>query len=100
MLEILDTLPPAVMLVLSLLLLVWLVLLLLVPFMIEGIRGATRKTYLETQELNKKLDRLIQLLEEQNRGGVPPHLDTLYSPDLDLRAPETRGVRREPKILD
>jgi hypothetical protein len=99
MLEILDTLPPAVMLVLTLLLLVWLVLLLLVPFMIEGIRGATRKTYLETQELNKKLDRLILLLEEQNRGG-PPRLDTLYSPDLDLRAPDARSVRREPTISD
>lgn len=100
MLEILDTLPPAVMLVLTLLLLVWLVLLLLVPFMIEGIRGATRKTYLEMQELNKKLDRLILLLEEQNRGGMPSRVDTLYAPDLDVRSPEARGVRREPTILD
>ena len=66
--EILDSLPPAVTLVLSLLLLAWLVLLLLVPFMIESIRTSTRKSYFELVELNKKLDRLIVLLAERDAG--------------------------------
>ena len=55
--EILDNLPPAVMLVLALLLVVWLVLLLLVPFMIESIRGWTRKSHAELEQLNKKIGR-------------------------------------------
>lgn len=99
MLEILDTLPPAVMLVLTLILLVWLVLLLLVPFMIEGIRGATRKTYLESQEINRKLDRLITLLDEQSRGAAP-RIDTLYAPELEPRGPDIRAARKEPTISD
>ena len=94
MAEILQNLPPAVTLVLPLLLLVWLVLLLLVPFMIESIRGWTRKSYVELQETNKKLDRLIALLEE--RRGAP----TFDAPPPRDRATEPTGERahREPTI--
>jgi predicted PurR-regulated permease PerM len=56
-------LPTAVLLVLAVLLAVWLVLLLLVPFMIESIRNSSRKGHLQLEQLNRKLDRLIELLE-------------------------------------
>jgi hypothetical protein len=94
--DVLENLPPAVLLVLALLLLVWLVLLLLVPFMIESIRGSTRKTYFELQELNKKLDRLIVLIDERERE-VAMRIDGLRATDYDPRARETR-VRKEPTI--
>jgi hypothetical protein len=93
MTEILDNLPPAVLLVLALLLVVWLVLLLLVPFMIESIRGWTRKSYVELEQLNKKMDKLIVLLAE--RASVP----TLhYPPDRPAREPVAERARREPTI--
>lgn len=98
--EILQNLPPAVVLVLALLLLVWLVLLLLVPFMIESIRGSARKTYLELQELNVKLDRLIVLLDERDRDTAMK-IDTLrydLGPRVEERPARPERVRREPTI--
>jgi hypothetical protein len=96
--EILDNLPPAVTLVLALLLLAWLVLLLLVPFMIESIRSSTRKSYFELVELNKKIDRLIVMLAERD---AELHRE---SPDFDLfesrptsEMPPPRS-RKEPTI--
>jgi predicted PurR-regulated permease PerM len=96
--ETLQNLPPAVTLVLVLLLVVWLVLLLLVPFMIESIRSWTRKTYLELEEMNKKLEKLTAMLERdavQRPDAIRPielHVDT---PPPGPRAPR---VRKEPTI--
>jgi predicted PurR-regulated permease PerM len=77
-----SNLPPAVSLVLAVLLVVWLVLLLLVPFMIESIRSSTRKAHHQLELLNRKIDRLIELLESRDaqnaRAGEPrdtvPHV--------------------------
>jgi hypothetical protein len=100
--NILQNLPPAVTLVLALLLLVWLVLLLLVPFMIESIRGSARKAYLELEELNAKLDRLIVLLDQRDRDTAMK-IDTLRSdlgPRVEDRPSRERPerVRKEPTI--
>jgi hypothetical protein len=102
--EAFANLPAAVTLVLALLLLVWLVLLLLVPFMIESIRGSVRKTYLELEALNEKLDRLL----ERDRGAATP----IHAPPSDSaprveeqplveerpRAERVERVRKEPTI--
>jgi hypothetical protein len=93
MTEILDNLPPAVLLVLALLLVVWLVLLLLVPFMIESIRGWSRKSYAELEQLNKKVDRLIVLLEERADMSAPLPIER---PAREVR---TERARKEPTIL-
>jgi hypothetical protein len=91
MTEILDNLPPAVLLVLALLLVVWLLLLLLVPFMIESIRGWSRKSYVELEQLNRKLDRVIVLLEER---------DAPAAWQIERPAPDPRleRARKEPTI--
>jgi hypothetical protein len=96
MTEILDNLPPAVLLVLVLLLVVWLVLLLLVPFMIESIRGWTRKSYVELEQLNKKVDRLIVLLSE--RADADLDLPAVHPIDRPAREPRAERVRKEPTI--
>lgn len=70
--EILDNLPPAIGLVLALLLVVWLVLALLVPFMIESIRSSNRRSLLELEELNAKIDRLVTLLEHRTLANGEP----------------------------
>jgi hypothetical protein len=88
--DILSNLPPVVLLVLALLLVVWLVLLLLVPFMIESIRGSARKTYMELEQLNKKLDKLITLLSD--RSELPPVRT------IEPREPRSARVRKEPTI--
>ena len=96
--EILDNLPPAVTLVLALLLLAWLVLLLLVPFMIESIRTSTRKSYFELVEVNKKLDRLVVMLAERNAElrNERPDFDLFESrPAADVAPPRSR---KEPTI--
>ena len=87
-------LPPAVTLVLALLLLVWLVLLLLVPFMIESIRGSARKTYLELEALNEKLDRLITLLDARDRGAA---LQVQSPADSRPRGEEEPPVEERPR---
>lgn len=86
--EILDNLPPAVTLVLALLLLAWLVLLLLVPFMIESIRNSSRRSRTELELLNQKMDRLIELLE---RSEPPARV-------VGTRAQRAERVRKEPTI--
>jgi hypothetical protein len=91
MTELLGNLPPLVLLVLALLLVVWLVLLLFVPFMIESIRGWTRKSYVELEQLNKKVDRLIVLLGERADGPA------LRPIDRPAREPRTER-RKEPTI--
>lgn len=87
-----ENLPPIVVLVLGFVLIAWLVLVFLVPFMVESIRQSTRKTLEELVEMNAKLDRLNALLAQTGArpasGRVEPSV-----PD----APETRG-RREPTI--
>jgi len=96
--QILNNLPPAVQLVLALLLLAWLVLLLLVPFMIESIRTSHRRSYFELVELNKKLDRLIVMLAERDaeRRSERPDFDLFESrPASDLPPPRSR---KEPTI--
>ena len=98
--DILQSLPPLVTLVLGLLLIVWLILFLLVPFMLESIRSWTRKSYGELADMNKKLDRLIALLDQQR---VDPSLlvDTRQAARGQPR-PETEArpdrSRREPTI--
>jgi hypothetical protein len=92
MTELLDNLPPVVLLVLALLLVVWLVLLLFVPFMIESIRGWTRKSYVELEQLNKKVDRLIVLLGERADGGA------LRPIERPAREPRAERARKEPTI--
>ena len=81
----LHALPPVVTVVLGLLALVWLVLWLLVPFMIESIRSSTPRTYLELEATNQKLDRLLASLNE--RGPSAP-TDPAHAP----------GQRREPHL--
>jgi hypothetical protein len=80
-------LPATVQLVLAVLLAVWLALLLLVPFMIESIRNSARKTRAQLELLNKKMDRLIDLLErgEPTRAAGP-------------RAQHAERARKEPTI--
>jgi len=96
--DILDNLPPAVLLVLTLLLVVWLVLLLLVPFMIESIRGWTRKSYLELSQINKKLDKLIVLIGDRS-GDLPP-VRTIEprEPPREVRPAHAERARKEPTI--
>jgi len=81
-------LPATVQLVLAVLLVVWLALLLLVPFMIESIRNSARKTRTQLELLNTKMDRLIDLLERSEptvRADRP-------------RAQHAERVRKEPTI--
>ena len=96
--QILDSLPPAVTLVLALLLLAWLVLLLLVPFMIESIRSSSRKSYIELVELNKKVDRLIVLLAERDVAlrSERPDFDLFES--RPANDPRPARSRKEPTI--
>jgi hypothetical protein len=86
--EILQSLPPLVTLVLSLLLVVWLVLFLLVPFMLESIRSWTRRNHAELAEINKKLDRIAALLQDKR---VDPSL--LHDARADVRR-ESRGQQK------
>jgi len=95
MTEIIENLPPAVMLVLALLLVVWLVLLLLVPFMIESIRGWTRKSHVELDQVNKKMDQLIALLAEREAEADRALLRPVERPARDARA---ERARKEPTI--
>ena len=93
---ILENLPPIVTLVLALLLVVWLVLALLVPFMIESIRGSTRRTAAELEELNDKLDRLLLLLENRIAPEAsPPPAEVRAQPDLPEPPDAPEPPRRE-----
>ncbi len=92
--EALQTLPPIVALVLGFIGLVWLVLVFLVPFMIEGIRQSAKKTHEELIEMNAKLDRLNALLAQAR--PAPASIET-DAPRAAEREP--RG-RREPTISE
>jgi hypothetical protein len=104
--DVLQSLPLAVTVVLGLLAAAWLVLWLLVPFMIESIRGSTRKARLELEAINQKLDLLTTLLAERN--GTSPEIrhgtEHRREPRLDLPggAASNRTVaeraRREPTL--
>lgn len=83
--DIVQSLPPLVTLVLALLLVIWLVLFLLVPFMLESIRSWSRKSCQELEEMNKKLDRLAILLDDREH---------------DDRDSSDNRARREPTISD
>lgn len=91
--DVFDNLPPIVVLVLGFVLIAWLVLVFLVPFMIESIRQSARKTHEELVELNTKLDRLNALLA--SRAATP----TSYAEPTVPEKPEPRG-RREPTISE
>jgi predicted PurR-regulated permease PerM len=100
--QMLDTLPPAVMLVLAVLLAIWLVLALLVPFMIGSIRSSARRSSRELEDLNDKLDRLLTLLEQRGHSQVQPpaapdddeELDDEIEPLPEPPAKASRAVRR------
>jgi hypothetical protein len=93
--EALQNLPPIVGLILGFIAIAWLVLVFLVPFMIEGIRQSTRKTYEELAEMNDKLDRLNALL---THGRAPANARGRAEPPAS-DAPEPRG-RKEPTISE
>lgn len=98
--DVLQSVPPAVTIVLGLLLVAWLVLLLLVPFMIESIRSSTRKAHLELEAISRKLDDLAALLGERGSAPAPKSLRAA-EPQLDGPASRTQGskdTRREPTI--
>jgi hypothetical protein len=119
--QIFEGVPSAFLLILALILLIWLVLVFLVPFMVEGIRSSSRKTCDELREMNEKLDRLTALLADQarlSRTGVAPGSATSQTeagpaarkPAPTPPAPERRPAtgpqpdaptkRREPTISD
>ena len=90
-----DTLakvPPTVLVVLAVLLAVWLILLLLVPFMIEGIRTSTRMATLQLERLNQKIDKLIALLERDDAPIARP------AELRDARPDRAERARKEPTI--
>ena len=90
-----SNLPPAVLLVLTILFVVWLVLLLLVPFMIEGIRNSTRKANQQLELLNRKVDKLIELLGRGDRGEE----QIVRADELrDARPHAQERTRKEPTI--
>jgi hypothetical protein len=102
--DILQSLPPLVALALGVLLVVWLVLFLLVPFMLESIRSWSRKTCHELEEMNQKLDRLTVLLD-RNRTEAPVLVDAHIEPRTQERAAprpprdtRTDRARKEPTI--
>jgi hypothetical protein len=112
--EILDNLPPSIGLVLGLLLIVWLVLALLVPFMIESIRSSNRRSLAELEEINDKLERVVALLERRaaptvasTEAAVPvaapvPHIeddeDELEAEEQLVSATHFERRRREPTL--
>lgn len=89
-----ENLPPIVLLMLGFVLIAWLVLVFLTPFMIESIRQSARKTHEELVDLNAKLDRLNALLSQ----GAARAPDARAEPGIP-ETPAPRG-RREPTISD
>jgi predicted PurR-regulated permease PerM len=96
--EILQSLPPLVTLVLSLLLVVWLVLFLLVPFMLESIRSWTRRNHAELAEMNKKLDRLTALLGDRMDEAIRRDARAPRTAPGDARSARGERARKEPTI--
>ena len=101
----LETLPPIVVLLLGFVLVAWLVLVFLVPFMIEGIRQSVRRTHEELVATNEKLDQLNALMAHAvgrsaapRRAEAPPPREREERGTRDTREPP-RG-RREPTISE
>ena len=102
-----QNLPLAAKVALGALGLVWLVVFLLVPFMVESVRSSARKMRIELEEMNRKLDLLTTLLADRG-GAVPrsPHhgAETRREPWLDPPAAReasrtgSERTRREPTI--
>jgi len=90
--EAFENLPPIVVLLLGFVLIAWLVLVFLVPFMIESIRQSARKAHDELVEMNAKLDRLNALLSRSRPDTAAGRAEPAI-PD------EPRG-RREPTISE
>ena len=88
-----ENLPPIVVLVLGFVLIAWLVLVFLVPFMIESIRQSSRKTHEELADMNAKLDRLNALLAQ----GGPPKASRA---EPTIPEPPEGRKRREPTISE
>jgi hypothetical protein len=78
------------------LLVVWLVLFLLVPFMLESIRSWTRRNHAELAEMNKKLDRIAALLDA--RGERHTHIKDARAEVRPTREPRADRARKEPTI--
>ena len=89
--DVIESLPPLVILVLGLLLVIWLVLFLLVPFMLESIRSWTRRSHGELAEINRKLDRIATLLDDQSAD-----MNVLLDVTREGRA-DAKGRTREPR---
>ena len=85
----LANLPPAVTLVLAVLVTVWLVLLLFVPFMIASIRNSTRKANVQLEQLNQRVEKLIALLDRTDAPVVRPS---------EPRPQHGERARKEPTI--
>jgi hypothetical protein len=106
--EIITALPPVLMVVIGLLILAWLVLLFLVPFMIEGIRTWTRKSHEELRAMNAKLDRLEAALRGDGADSRPwpnAHRAPMPPPAAERRPPATTPdpttpKRREPTLSE
>ena len=112
--QIIDNLPPIVAILIGALALFWVVLALLVPFMIEGIRQSAKKSHDELIELNEKIDRLTALLGEAaerapsagapnaaaHAGGAARGRATVPAERTSPRRPadEPARGRREPTI--
>lgn len=97
--QVIESLPPIVALVLGLVLLAWLVLVFLVPFMIESIRQSTRRTHEELAEMNARLERLTAALSERGSASErAPAEPRAEQPGRDA----DRGARgrREPTISE
>jgi type II secretory pathway component PulM len=100
--ETLMAMPPVLAAVVGLLLLAWVVLLILIPFMVEGIRTWTRKNHEELRALNQKFERLTAELEAR-REAIP-------RPTVPRTAARTAGsnsapahptpARREPTLSE
>lgn len=102
-------LPPVLAGIIGLLLLAWLVLLILVPFMIEGIRTWTRRNHEELRALNQRIDRLSAALEARReirseRPAPAPAEPSVGRADRGAapRMPAGRppATRREPTLSE
>jgi hypothetical protein len=61
----------------------------LVPFMVESIRNSARKTRAQLEQLNRKVDKLIEILERTEPSAARP---------IEHRAQPTERARKEPTI--
>jgi hypothetical protein len=101
--ETIAALPPVLTAIAGLLLLGWVLLLLLVPFMIEGIRSWTRRNNDELRALNEKFDRLEAVLRGESRPPAPrsasPPRNPPGAPEARRDAPKP-APRKEPTLSE